>query len=635
MKYHYNKYKTYTTNEIEPYGWMKNQLEIQAKGLSGNLDKVWRDIRDSKWIGGKAEGWERVPYWLDGFIPLAYLIKNQDMIARAKKYINAIINRKEEDGWICPCTLNERPKYDVWASMLILKVFKVYYECSNDERIPIICEEILYNLKEHITTYPLSSKPLFNRRWGEYRWYETLITIFWLYELKGYNWLLELAELLADQGINYQELFEQMPYEKRKNKYWTYREHVVNLAMALKAGTLYSKIGDEINEKTVSLMLEKLDKHHGTITGHFSGDECISGKSPIQGTELCGVVEAMYSYEELLAITGSVYFGDRLEILAYNCLPATISADMWTHQYDQMLNQVECSTLKIVGNMFFTPTFMNPFTSNKREAHLYGLEPNFGCCTANFSQGYPKLCLSTFMKAEDGIVSSVIAPSILETSVNGTKVKITLATDFPYGDKLTYSIECDKPLKFAFYIRIPSYLRSATVNSEKVAIGEYYRLEKEFEGKSVINVEFESEFKFVEQYKGLKAVMRPPLVYSVRIDERAEKKEYTRKNIERKFPYCDYEIFPESDFNYALTSTINELQVEKVGDVTALKSDLSPIIVRAKAIKIPWKKSFGILKPLPKNTNSVDGKEYKIELVPYGTTNLRLTALPIIEPKRD
>jgi hypothetical protein len=27
------------------------------------------DVRDSRWIGGDRDGWERVPYWLDGFVP--------------------------------------------------------------------------------------------------------------------------------------------------------------------------------------------------------------------------------------------------------------------------------------------------------------------------------------------------------------------------------------------------------------------------------------------------------------------------------------------------------------------------------------------------------------------------------------
>ena len=48
--------------KIELKGWIKTQLEIQKDGLFGALDKVWKDIKESKWIGGKEEGWERFPY---------------------------------------------------------------------------------------------------------------------------------------------------------------------------------------------------------------------------------------------------------------------------------------------------------------------------------------------------------------------------------------------------------------------------------------------------------------------------------------------------------------------------------------------------------------------------------------------
>ena len=98
-----NKWDLYTTKEIKPNGWLRRQLEIQAQGLSGNLHKIWPDVKDSAWIGGKREGWERVPYWLDGFVPLAYLLEDRELIAVAKKYIDAIISKQEEDGWICPC----------------------------------------------------------------------------------------------------------------------------------------------------------------------------------------------------------------------------------------------------------------------------------------------------------------------------------------------------------------------------------------------------------------------------------------------------------------------------------------------------------------------------------------------------
>ena len=163
-------WRYFTTNELKPQGWLRRQLEIQAAGLSGNLDKVWPDVRDSAWIGGSREGWERVPYWLDGFIPLAYLLEDGDMIARAKKYINAILERQQPDGWICPCTMEERSRYDSWAVQLISKVLTVYYECSGDSRIP----DVLYRLlKNYYDLLQNGTVKLFD--WGKFRWFEAMI----------------------------------------------------------------------------------------------------------------------------------------------------------------------------------------------------------------------------------------------------------------------------------------------------------------------------------------------------------------------------------------------------------------------------------------------------------------------------
>lgn len=52
--------------------------------------------------GGNREGWERVPYWLDGFIPLSFLLRDGEIIARAKRFIDRILSFQQEDGWICP-----------------------------------------------------------------------------------------------------------------------------------------------------------------------------------------------------------------------------------------------------------------------------------------------------------------------------------------------------------------------------------------------------------------------------------------------------------------------------------------------------------------------------------------------------
>ena len=48
----------FSFNQIKPKGWMKTILQTQKNGLSGNLYKIWPDIKDSKWLGGNKEGWE-------------------------------------------------------------------------------------------------------------------------------------------------------------------------------------------------------------------------------------------------------------------------------------------------------------------------------------------------------------------------------------------------------------------------------------------------------------------------------------------------------------------------------------------------------------------------------------------------
>ena len=85
---------------LSPQGWLLKQLQLQASGLNGNLDKIWPDVKDSKWLGGDCEGWERLPYFLDGFIPMAYLLRDEysgvlsskvkeDLMAFLEKYSSA------------------------------------------------------------------------------------------------------------------------------------------------------------------------------------------------------------------------------------------------------------------------------------------------------------------------------------------------------------------------------------------------------------------------------------------------------------------------------------------------------------------------------------------------------------------
>lgn len=594
----------YTSNELKPRGWLRCQLEIQAKGLSGNLDKVWRDVRDSSWIGGDADGWERVPYWLDGFIPLAYLLEDGDMIARAKRYVDAIVESQKPDGWICPCADEQREKYDTWAVLLLTKVLVVYYECSRDERIPKVIYKALKNYYDLLSAGRIK---LF--KWGKFRWFEGFIAIGFTYEKYPEEWLLSLAKILKEQGADYNQFTRLWKRPMNAHKLET---HIVNIAMVLKYEAITCELlGEEYTDRATKLY-DVLHEYNSTPVELFTGDECLSGRSPIQGTELCAVVEQMYSYEHLFAFTGDKKWAEKLEIIAFNALGAAISDDMWTHQYDQMSNQIACQ--RFSGKPIFR--------TNNGEAHLFGLEPHFGCCTANFNQGWPKFALCAFMHKDSTVINAVAVPSELDCD----KASITLDTDYPFENAFVYDILAKED--FTFKIRIPSFAKQIVVD-EKRAFGEELAFEFLKGEHRLIRVSYTTSPEFVSRPYDLKCVKCGSLVFALPIKYEKKMYEYERKGVVRKFPYCDYEYIPNSDWSFGFAS--KELSVVKHQTSDVPFSSVSPAVtVKAKVQKIDWGYEEGydtVCAKIPNSTKAI-GEEHQIELYPYACAKLRMTELP-------
>ena len=602
-----NKWNFYTTKEIKPKGWIKRQLEIQAEGLSGNLDKIWPDVRDSAWIGGDREAWERFPYWLDGFIPLAYLLENDDMIARAKKYMDAILAAQCEDGWIAPAKKEDRATYNTWAVQLISKVMTVYYECSGDERIPDALYKVVKNYYELLSSGEIK---LFET--AKNRWYETFIAIHFLHKRYKEDWLLKLVAILKEQGMDFtanEELWKTPLYKVLAET------HIVNITMMLRWEALCCDLLGEDYKDLAEEYYNILSTYNGTPVGLFTGDDHLAGLSPIHGTELCAVVEQMYSYEHLFAYTGDRKWAERLEVVAFNALPATISEDMWAHQYDQLSNQIACITF--TGNPIFG--------TNPRDSHIFGLQPCYGCCTANFNQGWPKLALFAFMHRDDKVINSLMIPSVLKTA----DMEITLETDYPFKNTAYYTIK--SKIDFTFEIRIPSFAEKLIVNGKKSDVRDV-----SFEIKAnttvSISINFETKPYFKERPHRLHTVQCGSLVFSLPISYEAERLEYVDAGAERKFPYCDYHYIPTSEWNYGYVKS--KLSVE-TAEITRVPYSAKnpPVFIKAKARKINWGYEYGydtVCAKTPISREPISDVE-EITLIPYGCAKLRMTELPFIK----
>ena len=123
-----NAFNLLPLGAVRPAGWLRRQLEIQATGLGGHLDETWADVgSNSGWLGGTGESWERGPYFLDGLVPLAYLLDDDRLKAKAQKYIEWTLTHQAGDGMIGPASNN-----DWWPRMVMLKALTQYEEATGD-----------------------------------------------------------------------------------------------------------------------------------------------------------------------------------------------------------------------------------------------------------------------------------------------------------------------------------------------------------------------------------------------------------------------------------------------------------------------------------------------------------------------
>ena len=591
------KFNFLPLKKITPKGWIRKQLLAQANGLNGNLDKVWKDVRDSKWIGGDGEGWERFPYFLDGYMPLAYLLSDDDKIERANRYADALISSQRENGCFLP-KKDDSQNADIWSQFLILKVLSQYGEITGDER----AEKAVYDGLKYLSERTREKTP---DNWACSRWYECIIPALWIYGKRKEDWIIRFARRLKTYGLNYGEALKL--WDKVDEK-WNYETHVVNVAMALKSDALFSEITGEKMDGLAGDMLEMLDKYHGTAYGHFNGDECLSGNEPIRGSELCSVVEAMYSYEWLMAITGEKKWGDRLERLAYNGLPATVSTDMWTHQYDQQVNQIACTPFKV-----------KPFITNNNEANLFGLEPHYGCCTSNFGQGFPKLCASAFMEKEGRLV--VLSPLPMEVTVG--EIRVECKSEYPF--RSSFSLVASDEIEVL--VRIPFSAKPSCSVPFKEENG-YMALTLR-KGESA-RITFPFEPTLVDRPQGRKCVCYGPLLFALPVASRSVMKEYERNGVERKFPYCDYEFLPVGEWRYAFAS--DKFKVIECDYDLPFDREKPAIKLEGEFAPVEWDYQEGMdLVASVVAGKKRRGKNEKLLMNPYGATYLRIAEMAKVD----
>jgi hypothetical protein len=606
---------------IKPSGWLRRQLAIQAAGLTGHLDEFWPSIANSGWIGGNDEGWERAPYWLDGLVPLAILLDDERLKQKSRRWIDYILEHQHEDGWLGPVRAPQpggrESVLDPWPQFVLFKALIQWYDATRDPRVIPAMLKAVRRMDALLADHPLES-------WAKMRWMDLAYCAQWLFDQTGESIAADLAQKAGEQGYNWHAHFADFKYTGKQLE-WLLENHVVNHAMALKEPAVrYRRTGNPDERGIAHGQIAILDRYHGQATGIFTGDESLAGLHPSQGTELCAVVEYMFSLELLMAAFDDTIFADRWERIAYNALPATFTPDMWAHQYVQQANQVVC---KLSEDRIYT--------NNGPDSNLYGLEPNFGCCTANMHQGWPKFVSHLWLRGPESALTAMgYAPCQVDAELNGAHVHITVETDYPFEDEVRIRVHSDRPgTEFPLRFRVPGWATDALISVDGATAfslepGTFHVEDRAWSADSTVTLALAAPIRIQSRPNLAVTVERGPLVFALKIGE-----EIRPLGSEL---YANREVHPTTRWAYALVMDLADpaggmsIETTPVGEVPFLPAT-APVRIRTQGVPIGWEleHNAAAIPPAPPFTPKAVAS---VTLVPYGCTNIRLTEIPVYSP---
>jgi DUF1680 family protein len=618
---------------IKAKGMLLKMLELQRDGLTGHLDSVYSVVcgDNNGWLGGTGDGWERGPYWVDGLVPLAYLLNDDGLKAKAQKWIEWSIENQRENGYFGPYPLPEGYEHitgtqqdmreDWWPKMVMLKVFQQYYTATNDERV--------IKLLTNYFKYQLNNLPKnelgYVTFWANRRGADNLSVVYWLYNITHEKFLLNLAEIIHKQTFDWTDVYSGNML-RRLNP--LPELHCVNVAQGLKAPIIYYQQHPEQKYlDAVKKGLDALKECHGFVNGMYGGDESMHGNDPTQGSELCSAVEMMYCFENILPITGDVYYADYLEKIAYNVLPTQITDDYMRKQYFQQANQIMVTNVE------------RNFFNDKNARICFGTTSGYPCCLTNMHQGWPKFVQNLwYATADNGIAALVYGESEVTAKVaDGKDVTIEETTSYPFKEQIRFEVKASPSVEFPFHLRIPEWCKNptVTVNGKEITVNPTNNIvviNREWNAGDVVELDLAMDFRYSHWYENSVGIERGPLVYALKINE--EWREVKEDGYDDTF----WEVLPKSPWNYALVKSEldeNRLKAEVSDEIAPNPWNLenAPIVVKTKGKRMPmWTMERASAGKIPSPSwpqRQSEKQEEEIILIPYGCTTLRIAQFPV------
>lgn len=610
---------------VRPAGWLRKQLELQDAGFHGHLGEISRFLQKdgNAWLSPTGEGefgWEEVPYWLKGFGDSAYLLGNEAHAREARLWIEGALQSQRPDGWFGPASAKSTVsstsgKYDLWPNMVMLACLASYHEFTGDGRVLALMDRYF---RWQLTVPEADFLPPY---WQQQRGGDNLWAVHWLYARTGERHLLELAGKIH-----------------RRTADWTSSVpdwHNVNMAQAFGSPTFHARQSGAANEwAAAERNWQAIRQAFGQVPGGmFGGDEnCRPGfTGPRQAIETCGMVEMMYSCERLLQVTGDPVWADRCEDVAFNSLPAALTADLKALRYLTAPNQPladarsKAPGVENGGAMFL----MDPWQHR--------------CCQHNFGHGWPYFVEHLWFAAPDGgLAAALYGPCEVEAKVaGGTAVRIVETTQYPFRDRIAIDVTPAQAVAFPLFLRLPGWCAAPAleVGGAKVPVPAgargWLRLDRDWPARTTrveLVLPMTTTLRRWTGNRNSVSIDRGPLTFSLAIGERAVRAGGTDT-------WPAWALEPTTPWNYGLELPADPAALEVVekpwpADDAPWTMDTVPVELRARGARIDgWRLDpTGLVQELQGSPIHSDAPRETLRLLPMGAARLRISAFPWLSP---
>ena len=630
--------------DIKAEGWIKQQLEIEAQGVSGHFDELEPNMIAKPYVTREREeqihvSWSAeisATYWT-GLVQLAFVLDDEKLKKKAEAWVNGVLAAQEPDGYMGAYqqTDNRMEDYNACGVGFAVRALIAYYEATGRKDVLDACHRgLLWFVKEWKGHYTDYAGPIL---------IESMAVVF-LHT--GDKSLLEWAESYMkwlDKNSRWPNSVS--AYLRETINHCTIHAVAYGMALPMPA-ILYSCNGNQEYLQASINATEKVMSLCGQRTGApSSNNEWLSPPGATCETEYCNFATFAQSFAWLAMIDGDAKYGDWIEKIVFNGAQGAKKKDGRAIAYMSSPNQV----LATQNSSIYGP---------RADMEVYAPIYPVSCCPAQAVRVIPEYVRMFAMSdCDENLYFCCYGPCSMTTRAGGVNVKIEEKTEYPFNDEIEFNLSLERDAKFSLNFKIPTWCKSPSffVNGQEIKDnfqpGTYFQINRSWKNGDSVRMEFPAEIQIhtVDDRDSANrqpyTIERGPLLFALPINPK-----WNEVKGSPLTPLPDgwswYEACPDyhlhdnihvfhegCPWNYALDmkdlSPTSEIRFLREDNPTGNPWEKSPVSIEIPAHKIIHGFAHNTQKTYePYGGWELSDKIESIRLVPYGCTNLRISYFP-------